>query len=110
MKANALVDGGICGFHSKVLAESRDEQMVQLRITSGCEKIKELGKATEALGTVDAYAEINPAGERLIMRIVREHLKGCCAGCAVPVGIFKAMQVAAEVALPKDVTLKITVE
>jgi hypothetical protein len=40
----------------------------------------------------------------------REHLKGCCAACAVPVGAFKAMQVAAGVALPKDVTLGMSLE
>ncbi|MFN2352102.1 MAG: hypothetical protein ABR497_09170, partial [Kiritimatiellia bacterium] len=33
------------------------------------------------------------------------NLKGCCAGCAVPVGVFKAMQVAAGLALPKDPTI-----
>lgn len=36
----------------------------------------------------------------------RETLRGCCAGCAAPSAVFKAMQVAAGVALPKDITLK----
>jgi hypothetical protein len=39
------------------------------------------------------------------MSAVRASLSGCCAGCAVPVGIFKAMQAAAGVALPRDVTI-----
>lgn len=39
-----------------------------------------------------------------------ENALGCCAACAVPIGIFKVMQVATGVALPKDVTLKITAE
>jgi hypothetical protein len=42
------------------------------------------------------------------MNTVRESLKGCCAGCAVPVGIFKSMQAAAGLALPKDITITIT--
>jgi len=46
----------------------------------------------------------------VVMATVREHLKGCCAGCAVPVGIFKGMQVAAGLALPKDITIKMSCE
>ena len=107
MKAQAMVDGGICGFHSKAVAESEDGQMVRFKITSGCEKVKVLGKAVEALGPVDAYQEISPASESRIMTVVHENLKGCCAGCAVPIGLFKAMQVAAGLALPKDIAIQI---
>ena len=46
----------------------------------------------------------------VVLTTARESLKGCCAACAVPVGAFKALQVAAGVALPKDVMLKITAE
>jgi len=41
------------------------------------------------------------------MAVARECLKGCCAGCAVPVAIFKAMQVAAGLALPKSIRIEI---
>jgi len=41
---------------------------------------------------------------------IENGLKGCCAACAVPIGAFKAMQVAAGVALPKDVSLDIKAE
>ena len=63
-----------------------------------------------AKGPVDGYAEIGAGADGVILTTARESLKGCCAACAVPVGAFKAMQVAAGVALPKDVTLKIGVE
>jgi hypothetical protein len=46
----------------------------------------------------------------VVLTTARASLKGCCAACIVPVGAFKAMQVAAGVALPKDVTLKISSE
>ena len=36
--------------------------------------------------------------------------KGCCEACVVPVAICKAMQVAANLALPKDVVVEITKE
>jgi len=38
---------------------------------------------------------------------VRAVLKGCCSGCAVPCGIFKAMQVAAGLALPAPASIEI---
>jgi hypothetical protein len=34
-------------------------------------------------------------------------LKGCCAGCVVPCGIFKTVQVAGGVALPAPVAIDI---
>jgi hypothetical protein len=42
------------------------------------------------------------------MSVVREHLQGCCSGCAVPVGLFKAMQVAAGMALPQDIAISVS--
>ena len=44
------------------------------------------------------------------MPLVRANLHGCCAGCAVPVGLFKAMQVAAGLALPKDIEIALSLE
>ncbi|MFN2352101.1 MAG: hypothetical protein ABR497_09165, partial [Kiritimatiellia bacterium] len=63
MKSKALIYGGICGFHSKVVAESQDDQMVQLKVTSDCKKIKAIATQLESLGLVDAYEEISPATE-----------------------------------------------
>ncbi|MFH0795590.1 MAG: hypothetical protein V2A65_00850 [Candidatus Omnitrophota bacterium] len=63
-----------------------------------------------ALVVVDGYAEIGAGSDGVVLATGRECLKGCCAGCAVPCAVFKAMQVAAGVALPKDVTIRITKE
>ena len=52
----------------------------------------------KALVVVDGYAEIGAGSDGVILTTARESLKGCCAACAVPVGAFKAMQVAAGVA------------
>lgn len=45
-----------------------------------------------------------------MMSAVKETLIGCCAGCAVPAELFKGMQVAAGLALPKDINIRITKE
>ena len=110
MKAVAEIDAGVCNFHTTVRAASADEQNVTFEIASECEKILSLGAALAARGPVDAYQEISPAGESVVMRTVREVLKGCCAGCAVPVGTFKAMQVAARLALPADINIRLAKE
>jgi len=110
MKALVLVDGGICGFQTRIHAESDDAQNVTFKIASACEKVRKFGEALAARGPVDGYAEIGAGAEGVVLSTARESLKGCCAACAAPIGAFKAMQVAAGVALPKDVTLKIVAE
>ena len=110
MKALVVVDGGICGFQSRIHAESEDMQNVTFRIASGCEKARAFGEALTAKGPVDGYAEIGAGVDGVVLTTARESLKGCCAACAVPIGAFKALQVAAGVALPKDVTLKMSSE
>ena len=110
MKAKVSVDAGICGFHTKIVPVSEDGQNVEFQIASGCEKIKALAQTLKEKGAVDAYQEISPTGESVILSVVRSTLKGCCAGCAVPVGLFKAMQIAAGLALPKDIMITISKE
>jgi len=104
------IDAGICGFKTQAKAVSEDQQNVVIEVASPCEKIARLGEALRAQGPIDAFQEISPASESVLMGIVRETLKGCCAGCAVPAGLFKAMQVAAGLALPKDINIRLTRE
>jgi hypothetical protein len=110
MNTLVVVDGGICGFKTRIHADSDDSQNVTFRIASGCEKAGKFGQALKAKGPVDGYGEIGAGADGVVLTTARENLKGCCAACAVPIGAFKAMQVAAGVALPKDVTLTITGE
>jgi hypothetical protein len=108
MTAKVGIDAGVCGFYTTARAASEDGTFVEFAIESDCEKIRGLGDALAVKGPVNAYEEISPAGENVIMATVHGCLKGCCAGCAVPVGIFKSMQVAAGLALPKDITITVT--
>ena len=88
--------------------ESDDEQHVSFAIETDCEKISRLAATLTDRQPLDAYQEISPASESVFMRTVRETLTGCCAGCAVPAGLFKAMQVAAGLALPKDISIHLS--
>ena len=99
------INAGVCGFHTTVAARSDDMQMVSLQIASDCEKIR--GLAETLKNPIDAYQEIGDGSEGVVLRAARSHLKGCCAGCAVPSGIFKSVQVAGGVALPASVSIAI---
>ena len=103
--AKTRVEAGICGFVTEIETSSEDMQHVSFKVETDCEKIKNLSKK---LNKVDAYNEIKDGFDGELYKIIREELKGCCAGCAVPVGLFKSMQVAAMVALPKNISITIT--
>lgn len=107
MIAKVKIDAGVCGFHTDVVASSEDCQFVRFDITTSCDKIRDLAASLQERESIDSFLEISPTDESVIMTSVRSTLTGCCAGCAVAVGIFKAMQVAAGLALPKDINIKI---
>ena len=95
----ATVHAGICGFVTRITATSDDEQCVRFDVASPCENIQGLAAR---LTEVDAYAELGAGFDGELHQAARASLKGCCSGCVVPAGLFKAMQVAAKVALPSD--------
>jgi len=111
MKANVDVEAGVCGFRTHGEFTCDDGQSISsCEVNSDCEKISLLAKAIPSLMPLDAYEEISPAADGKLLSLCRETLKGCCSGCAVPVGLFKGLQVAAGLALPKDVSIHIAKE
>jgi hypothetical protein len=101
------IHAGVCGFQTTVKGRSDDMQNVTLEIESTCEKITALAADIKA---VDAYAEIGAGFEGVVLTAARARLRGCCAGCAVPSGIFKTVQVAGAVALPAPISITIRKE
>jgi hypothetical protein len=83
--------------------------MVHLEIETDCETIASLAGALKGKD-IDGYAEIGAGFDGVVMAASRAALSGCCAGCVVPAGIFKAVQVAARVTLPRDVSVTLTKE
>lgn len=109
MKCTCQIRAGVCGFATTVAAESPDDQTVTLSIASDCDKIAGLAAALNAK-PIDGYQEIAAGFGGVVLSAARERLSGCCAGCAVPAGIFKAVQVAARTALPRDIEIKLSAE
>ncbi len=110
MNTRTEVDAGICGFRTSVRATSDDGQNVSFNIASGCEKVRLFADALKAHGAVDAYEEISPAGQSIVLSLARNSLMGCCAACVVPSAVFKSRQVAAGLALPRDIAISIRSE
>jgi hypothetical protein len=99
------IKAGVCGFRTLVKARSDDMQNVTLEIESDCEKIRGVAEGLHA--PIDAYQEIGAGFDGEVYKAVLARLKGCCAGCVVPCGIFKTVQVAGAVALPAPVAIDI---
>ena len=101
--AIATIDSGICGFVTRVTTTQTDDGSVKIDIDSSCEHIR---KAAEALNEVEPFNEISFYGGSIPTILQAQY--GCPhAACPVFVGIIKAVEVAAGLALPKDVTITI---
>jgi hypothetical protein len=101
--AKAVIESGICGFVTTV--ETRMEgKACKISITSDCKAVQQLAQE---------LTEVNPLMEistrRATPQTLQMGLKHCIhASCPVPVGIIKAVEVEAKLALPKDVSIKIS--
>lgn len=101
--ATAEIFAGNCGFNTTVEA-TMDGKVCKLSITSDCAAIR---KMAEELTEVNPYQEIS--FKRAMPTIHAAGHKFCThAACPVPVGIVKAVEVEAKLALPTDVTIKLS--
>ncbi|WKY44581.1 hypothetical protein Q5O14_00380 [Eubacteriaceae bacterium ES2] len=102
--AKAIIQSGVCGFKTEVTAEKADGFDVNLNIVSECPAFSDL--STE-LKKVDGMTCImDKIGQGPVYEACRTNCKH--SACPVPMGILKAVEVAAGLALPKDVTVSIT--
>lgn len=95
---------GNCGFTTTVDAVM-DGDTCKLSISSDCKAIQKLA---QELTEVNPYQEISFRRNNM-PQILQMGAKYCThAACPVPVGIIKAVEVEAGLALPLDVTIKLT--
>jgi hypothetical protein len=101
--ANAEITSGICGFNTTVTAR-REGGKVALTVESDCDAIQRL--AAE-LTEVEPFQEITFRGKG--PRTLELGAKHCYhPACPVPVGIIKAVEVEAGLALPADAIIKLS--
>ena len=100
--AKAEIASGICGFSATVVARMEGSNCV-LSIDSDCDAIQRMA---EELTGVDPFQEITFRGQG--PRTLALGTKHCYhTACPVPVGIIKAVEVAAGLALPAEATIKL---
>ena len=111
MKTRTHIAPGICNFDAVVTASTEDGQNVTFEFVSECETIKAFAAQVDEISPIDAVMTLGPEENPILSR-ARKLLqtKGCCEACIVPAATVKIMQVAAQLALPKDVSLAITQE
>ena len=103
-RARADIDAGICGFHTSVTAEAESMRKVNLTIESECPQIR---KAAELLPQIDMLEELKAGmGNGHVYTTLSPCVKHVT--CPVGSGILKAAEAAAGLALPKDVTIKMS--
>ncbi len=103
--AKAKIDAGNCGYRTTVEATLITGYQVGLQINSDCKHIKKLA---QNLSEVDALNEISFRRGTNIPDIIQAGIQHCThAACPVPVGILKAVEVAAGLALPGESKIEI---
>lgn len=101
--AQADIIAGNCGFSTRV-ETTMDGTKCKVHITSECAAIRRMA---EELTEVDPYKEIS--FRHSLPKTHEMGVKYCThAACPVPVGIIKAIEIEAGLALPTDVTIKLS--
>lgn len=107
MKAQATIDPGTCGFAATVTATVERGREASFTIESGCEHVAALAAALAQNGPFNVYDEMDWSKESRLRVTMREGLKGSYAWCPVPLGMMKAMQVAAGLSLPEKMAVSV---
>jgi len=107
MRAEAKIDPGTCGLVATVIAEVEGARLASFTLVSECDHVRELAAGLAETGPFDVYEEMDPSKESQLRVTMREGLKGSYAWCPVPLGMMKAMQVAAGLGLPDEMSLRV---
>jgi hypothetical protein len=95
-----IVKPGVCGFTTTIEIDKIDKKRLSCKITSDCETVAALG---ESLSEIDKWDVLKPRAESgLYLKLSGHPLH---LACPVPVGIIKAVEVEAGLALARDVSI-----
>lgn len=104
--ATAEIESGNCGYQTTVRTTAESGRTMRVEIVSTCPHVQ---KMADELTSVDPYGEITFRGQGpQTLRVAAKYLAH--AACPVPVGIIKAIEIEAKLALPQDVTITLVKE
>jgi hypothetical protein len=95
------VEPGICGLPCRIHARRESHWSVELAMQSDCQKMQRLAGHLKGITMREL---LSPVSGNPIFRLAEQ--EGCHPSCPVPVAIAKAAEVALELALPKEVTIR----
>ena len=98
----ALVDAGVCGFTCRIKARKIDKRTVGLEISeSECQQIQDFAEQLNQLSLDEIFMPItrNPV-------YVAAEQSGCHPSCPIPAAVLKAAEVAMEMALERDASIR----
>lgn len=97
------VEPGICGFTTTVTADTNEDEEVVLKVSTGCESVKNMMKD---LGDVYDGIELCLAkpGTGVFYEYAQEHFP-VHAACPVINGILKCVEAECQLALKKDASI-----
>ena len=99
---SVTVDSGICGFACCIKAWKTDKRAVGLKISeSECRQIRQYSELMQNLKLREVFAPVttNPV-------YLAAQQAGCHPSCPIPAAVLKAAEVALEMALPKDASIR----
>ena len=98
------VHAGVCGFVTKIRTSSTDQQTVTIEYETTCPHAV---KARDELSSVDAFSELfKKPHETGVYAALSKHLPHVT--CPLYAGFLKAVEAAAGLALPRDVSMTFT--
>jgi hypothetical protein len=98
------IEPGICGFGCVVEVHKKARYTVSLQVSeSDCKHVKCLFQNLHEMNMKDLFSPIskNPI-------FLSAQKAGCHPSCPIPVAALKGVEVAMEMALPRDVTIRFT--
>ncbi len=96
------IESGVCGFQTVVRTSSEDMQTVSISFETTC---PHLAKAKGELTSVDAYTELfRKPHETTVYGVLSRYLVH--TACPLYSGFLKAIEAAAGLALPRDVSMR----
>ncbi len=108
MQGRVDIEAGICLHKSSAVASSEDMRMVTFSLETTCPNIERLAEAVACGQEIDAYHEIDTRVDGTIISAGKT--AKVCTDCVVPVSLIKALRIAAELAMVKDVSISLALE
>lgn len=99
---HVTAEPGICGFPCTIKAQKLNNQVVSVEIgRSECKQIQRMATRLSAMSLKELFMPLtrNPV-------YVAAEKSGCHSSCVIPAAVLKAVEVALEMALPRDVSIQ----